>query len=139
MCNVTGLAAGQDFTQSGGSSTYQCLPKEPEYSKYVEGYQIGTYIYGAEYETEGHIFDASFNNQNVPCARCYVPTRITTIMIPAKRNCPSSWTKVWYTYSILMVYSWYIYGILMVCSKYTHGILMVYSWYSYDILMVYLW
>ena len=31
------------------------------------------------------------NGHNAPCAVCYVPTRSTSVMIPAKFSCPSGW------------------------------------------------
>ena len=40
-----------------------------------------------------HVF-----NHNVPCAVCFVPSRATTLMIPAKNVCPSSWTREYYGY-----------------------------------------
>ena len=39
-----------------------------------------------------------FHNHNAPCAICYVPTRATTIMVPAKTACPSSWIREYYGY-----------------------------------------
>ncbi|XP_067932884.1 uncharacterized protein [Watersipora subatra] len=88
----TGLAAGQYYNHEGGSSEYTCLPSEPEYNSYSAG-DHGNFIYGAEYQTESDIFPSRMGNQNVPCSRCYLPSRSTTIMIPAKRTCPSSWNK----------------------------------------------
>ncbi|XP_067932886.1 uncharacterized protein [Watersipora subatra] len=89
---LTGRAAGQRHDQEGGSSVYTCLPSEPEYNSYLAGNQ-GNYIYGAEYQTNSDIFPSRMHDQNVPCSRCYLPSRSTTIMIPAKRTCPSSWNK----------------------------------------------
>ncbi|XP_067933517.1 uncharacterized protein [Watersipora subatra] len=88
----TGLAAGQFYGHEGGSSVYTCLPSEPEYNSYLAGDQ-GNYIYGAEYQTDSNIFPSRMHDQNVPCSRCYLPSRSTTIMIPAQRTCPSSWNK----------------------------------------------
>jgi hypothetical protein len=30
---------------------------------------------------------------DAPCAVCYIPTRHSVIMIPAKTSCPSGWTR----------------------------------------------
>ena len=35
---------------------------------------------------------------NVPCAVCYISTRTSVLMIPAKTQCPSSWTREYYGY-----------------------------------------
>ena len=37
-------------------------------------------------------------NNNVPCAVCYVSTRPTVVMIPAKASCPPTWTREYYGY-----------------------------------------
>ena len=55
-------------------------------------------MFGTEYEFFGTSPLASLLNQNVPCAQCYVPTRTATIMIPAKTQCPSGWTREYYGY-----------------------------------------
>ena len=38
------------------------------------------------------------SDHNVPCAVCYVSTRETVLMIPAKISCPASWTREYYGY-----------------------------------------
>ena len=35
---------------------------------------------------------SAVHNHNVPCAVCYVSTRVAVTMIPAKTWCPSTWT-----------------------------------------------
>ncbi|XP_067932873.1 uncharacterized protein [Watersipora subatra] len=85
----SGLATGQYYTHKGGSSVYACFLSEPEYNSNLAGDQ-GNYIYRAEYQTNSHIFPSCMHDQNVPCSRCYLLSKSTTIMIPAKRTCPSS-------------------------------------------------
>jgi len=87
----TGFVIGSHYTHDGGASNYQCLPLKPEYSTYALG---GSWVYGAEYQTSSSMFPSAMENHNVPCARCFAPTRSATLMIPAKRTCPPSWTKV---------------------------------------------
>jgi len=87
----TGFVIGSHYTHDGGASNYQCLPLKPEYSTYA---LTGSWVYGAEYETGSSVFPNAMQNHNVPCARCFAPTRSATLMIPAKRTCPPSWTKV---------------------------------------------
>ena len=40
------------------------------------------------------------HDRNVPCAVCYVRNRTTSIMVPAKMNCHSGWTREYYGYLI---------------------------------------
>ncbi len=73
------------------------MPKDPEYSttlSYRGGVDGHATIYGAEYQ--GPLQGS--HDYNVPCAVCYVSTRPTVIMIPAKASCPSSWTREYYGY-----------------------------------------
>jgi len=95
---ISGFAGGSYFTHTGGGVNYQCLPlKDPQYNKYYTGSATwwGDWISGVEYKTGTHldIFPDSTFQQNVPCARCYTKTRSAVVMIPAKRHCPSKWTK----------------------------------------------
>jgi len=89
---LTGFVIGSHYSHDGGASNYQCLPLKPEYSTYSGS--TGSWVYGAEYETGSSIFPNAMQNHNVPCARCFAATRSATLMIPAKRTCPPSWTKV---------------------------------------------
>ena len=34
----------------------------------------------------------------MPCAVCYVPTRVASFMIPAKLTCPTGWTEEYHGY-----------------------------------------
>ncbi len=93
----SGIAGGTLQTQKGGGANYLCMPKDPEYSStltYRGGVDGQATIYGAEYQNPLQ----GSNNYNVPCAVCYVSTRPTVIMIPAKASCPSSWTREYYGY-----------------------------------------
>ena len=88
-----GRAAGSYFTHKGGGANYLCLPNDPSYLQYRSGTQsLRDYLYGTEYETLDGPLSAFFEH-NVPCAVCYVSTRGTVLMIPAKTTCPSSWTQ----------------------------------------------
>ncbi|KAF6028071.1 hypothetical protein EB796_013620 [Bugula neritina] len=48
----------------------------------------GSWINGPEYQN----YDSQVYS-DMPCARCYTKTRSAFLMIPAKRDCPSGWTK----------------------------------------------
>ncbi len=93
----SGITGGTYYNQEGGGANYLCMPKDPEYSTtltYRGGVDGHATIQGAEYE---HPLQGS-HDHNVPCAVCYVSTRPTVIMIPAKASCPSSWTREYYGY-----------------------------------------
>ena len=87
-----GRTAGSHYTHKGGAANYLCLPNDPSYLQYRSRSAEQGYLYGTEYETSGGPLSV-FNNQNVPCAVCYVSTRGTVLMIPGKTTCPSSWTQ----------------------------------------------
>ena len=96
-----GRAAGSLHSEKGGGSNYLCLPEQPQYSTYTAGTASArAYLYGAEYETGGYANGPlhSVHDHNVPCAVCYASTRETVVMIPARLNCPSSWTREYYGY-----------------------------------------
>ena len=88
----SGITAGSHYTHTGGGANYLCLPPDPEYGEYVAGVQNRGLLYGAEYETGTFHFLRAVHDYNVPCAVCYVSTRVTALMLPAKLECPTSWT-----------------------------------------------
>ena len=93
----SGKAGGTFYNEGGGGANYLCMPDDPEYDpslKYASGIQNHARVYGAEYEDPLQGTD----DHNVPCAVCYVPTRSSVVMIPAKSTCPFSWTKEYYGY-----------------------------------------
>ncbi|KAK2171455.1 hypothetical protein NP493_1058g00002 [Ridgeia piscesae] len=106
----SGIAAGSHYTLSGGGSNYLCLPRDPEWGKTVAGFQSGGYLAGAEYEmySNNPFSEAnakSLQDNDVPCAVCYVPTRPSKLMIPAKLSCPPMWTKEYSGYLMAEYYA----------------------------------
>ena len=94
----SGRAGGTDHKQKGGGSNPQCLPLDPNYLKYEPGSSIHmSYMYGAEYQQTNTLV-ANTDDADAPCAVCYVPTRTTLYMIPAKYTCPEGWTTEYYGY-----------------------------------------
>ena len=86
---------GHSLQDGGGIVNFQCMPQDPQYTLTVQSGIIGhTYIYGTEYNNPLQ----GSHRHNVPCAVCYVSTRETVLMIPAKTSCPTSWTKEYYGY-----------------------------------------
>ena len=91
----TGRAGGSHYTHSGGAANYLCMPLDPEYTlSHSTGVRDHSYVYGTEYQ--GPL--ESSTDHNVPCAVCYVSTRETVLMIPAKTSCPTSWTREYHGY-----------------------------------------
>ena len=72
------------YNHPGGGSNFICLPDNPVYDKYLQGWQGTGAIYGTEYETGNFPgFSKNLNNQDAPCAVCYVKSRGSQMMIPA--------------------------------------------------------
>ena len=88
----SGYAGGTVYYNQGGGSNILCLPSEPEYV--VSGVNLDSIVFGSEYESAF----LGNQNENVPCAVCSVTNRPEVIMIPAKVNCPASWTREYYGY-----------------------------------------
>ena len=92
----SGRAGGNYYNKQGGGSNYLCMPDDPEYGlAYRAGVQGHSPVEGAEYEAP---LVTGRHDRNVPCAVCYVQNRTTSIMIPAKMNCTSGWTREYYGY-----------------------------------------
>ena len=92
-----GRAGGTYFNTRGGAAIKLCLPEDPDYLTETAGLSGQSEIWGAEYQFSGNIH-SGIRDYNVPCAVCYVSTRASVLMIPAKTQCPSSWTREYYGY-----------------------------------------
>ena len=103
----SGRAGKTYYSHKGGGGNYQCLPTRPEYSNYISGVQGHSYMFGIEYEIPNGGPFSSLNNDNVPCAVCYVSTRAAVLMIPAWRHCPSLWTLEYSGYLMSEYYNHY--------------------------------
>ena len=101
-----GKAASSSHDQTGGGANYICLPNQPEFLSYMPGvHQYQSYIYGVEYETYENGPLASIHDHNAPCAVCYVSTRVSYLMIPAKVTCPLTWTTEYQGYLMAELFS----------------------------------
>ena len=87
-----GITAGSWYGSTGGGANYLCMLHNPQYGRYEHGVRGYSPIYGTEYETFGGSPIATTVQHNVPCAVCYVSTRETAMMLPARMECPTSWT-----------------------------------------------
>ncbi|KAI8502711.1 hypothetical protein Bbelb_194130 [Branchiostoma belcheri] len=97
----SGVAGGTWYDQSGGGTNYQCLPTNPQWGRYLDGVDgYKAYMYGAEYQlgTNVPFGSTSLHDNDVPCAVCYVPTRGSKLMIPARNTCPAGWTEEYHGY-----------------------------------------
>ncbi|XP_078619295.1 uncharacterized protein LOC144886530 [Branchiostoma floridae x Branchiostoma japonicum] len=115
----SGYAGGTHKTHPGGGTNYQCLPTDPQWGTYQDGvqgwkafmygaeYDLNTDAPGAEYELDRNVpfGSTSLHDDNVPCAVCYVPTRGSKLMIPARNTCPTDWTQEYDGYLMAGHYS----------------------------------
>ena len=93
-----GKAAGSQYNQYGGGANYICLPHEPEFLSYIPGISDSqSHIYGVEYQTQAGPL-SPLKDHNVSCVVCYVSTRVSYLMIPAKITCPKTWTTEYQGY-----------------------------------------
>ena len=86
-----GRAGGSRHNAKGGAANHLCLPDNPDYLQYEAGVQNFSPVYGVEYQPYGGPL-ASVHRHDMPCAVCFASARETVLMIPAKTQCPSSWT-----------------------------------------------
>ena len=97
----SGRAGGSWYSQTGGGTNYLCMPDDPDYLQYAAGAQGASLVYGVEYYPySGQPFHVQPNVQyhNVPCAVCMAVSRCSLLMIPAKTQCPTSWTREYVGY-----------------------------------------
>ena len=88
----SGRAGGTHGNQKGGAANILCLPNDPQYSRYGNGFQGYSPLTGVEYQAVSGQPFYSIDNHNMPCAVCYTSSRVTVLMIPAKLTCPTNWT-----------------------------------------------
>ena len=95
-----GRAGGSAYNSSGGGGgEILCLPLNPDYINDTRASSAAYFsvLHGGEYDTwDGPHHD--LRNHNVPCAVCLASTRAAMIMVPAKTQCPTSWTREYYGY-----------------------------------------
>ncbi|XP_062504065.1 short-chain collagen C4-like [Corticium candelabrum] len=97
----SGIAAGTHHSHAGGGANTLCLPLDPVWGYYKDGYQGASYIYGAEYQLWQGIqpfINKRLKDYDVPCAVCYDANKNTQFMLPAKNTCPTAWSRAYYGY-----------------------------------------
>ena len=46
----SGIVGGSYYGHTGGGGEYVCLPNNPKYNKYQDGFQSHSFMYGTEYQ-----------------------------------------------------------------------------------------
>ena len=96
---------GVFYSQPGGGANYLCLPEDPKYDKYTGSNGRATYLYGTEYQVlSTHLFDKMLQDYDAPCVVCFVMSRGSMLMVPAKNDCPSGWTEEYHGYLMTNYY-----------------------------------
>ena len=95
-----GIIGGEHYNHPGGGVNYLCLPLNPKYDQYKDGHQAAGYVYGAEYQISYGFnpFKKNLHDHEPPCAVCFVKSRGSTLMMPARNDCPSGWTEEYHGY-----------------------------------------
>ena len=100
---------GEYYHHPGGAANYLCLPHNPKYGKYTNGHQASGYMYGTEYEVSqysGNPFKRNLHNHEAPCVICFVKSRGSMLMMPARNDCPSGWTEEYHGYLMTEYYGY---------------------------------
>ena len=94
-----GVIGGDQYSHTGGGANYLCLPENPKYDKYKDGWQDAGYVYGTEYQVSSfNPFKKNLHDHEAPCAVCFVKSRGSMLMRPARNDCPSGWTEEYHGY-----------------------------------------
>ena len=96
---------GEYYNHQGGGANYLCLPSNPKYDKYKNGHQGGGYMYGTEYQVN-RIFKKNIADHDAACVVCFVESRGSMLMMPARNDCPSGWTEEYHGYLMTEHYNY---------------------------------
>lgn len=78
---------------------YLCLPSSPKYDKYKDGGQKSGYMSGADYQVSTfNPFKKNLHDHHATCVVCFVKSRASMLMMPARNDCPSGWTEEYHGY-----------------------------------------
>ena len=96
-----GSAGGTLWSITGGGADKLCLPTDPDYLPGTSGLDAliasSPHMYGGEYEFHAGP-NSNINQHNAPCAVCFATSRAAQLMVPAKTQCPPTWTREYYGY-----------------------------------------
>ena len=97
---------GERYNHHGGGVNYLCLPHNPKYDRYKDGWQNSGYVYGTEYEVNTfNPFKKNIHDHDAPCAVCFIKSRGSMLMMPARNDCPSGWTEEYHGYLMTEYYN----------------------------------
>ncbi|XP_061178102.1 short-chain collagen C4-like [Saccostrea echinata] len=87
-----GTAGGSYYSETGNGANTLCLPHDPELlPDHLPLTPSGfSHIYGGEYQFS---LGKVVIQDDVPCSVCHVKMATSSMMIPAKRSCPTGWSK----------------------------------------------
>ena len=96
----SGRVGASRYNRGGGAVNYLCMPDDPDYLHSASGTEGPNYVYGVEYEPYSNqpLRQPNVHGHNAPCAVCFTTSRDTVMMIPAKTECPTSWTTEYIGY-----------------------------------------
>eukprot|EP00117_Sycon_ciliatum_P031559 scpid66885/ scgid6088/ Fibropellin-1; Epidermal growth factor-related protein 1; Fibropellin-I; SpEGF I; UEGF-1 len=103
----TGYSAGSYYAHKGGGANILCLHGEPVYGRSAS-HQWGSPVYGVTYYLSGQsqpYTGASLEGKTVPCTVCLATNRSSTVMIPARNDCPEEWHLEYHGYMMGSPYS----------------------------------
>ena len=84
---------GEHYSHQGSGVNYLCLPNKLKYDRYSDSDQTAGYVYGTEYQVNDFDPFKKLRNHEAPCVVCYVMSRGSMLMMPARNDCPSGWTE----------------------------------------------
>ena len=74
------------------------MTKQPQTLRYSSRTDGRSILYGAEYQANSGQPLHGVNDQDIPCAFCYISSRAAVFMLPGRYTCPSGWTREYYGY-----------------------------------------
>ena len=101
----SGRAGGTRWDHKGGAANILCLPNDPQYSQYRSGVDGHSPLTGVEYRVVRGEPLHNVDLHKMPCAVCYISSRVTVLMIPAKLTCPTNWTTEYTGYMMTSYYN----------------------------------
>lgn len=105
----TGISTGSFYNNKGGPIEILCLPRVSQYSFTVSGRQDKRApLVNVEYHTNSFRPLNEVHDHEMPCSVCMAPGRITKLMVPGIKTCPTpDWTLEYSGYLQSSKKSWF--------------------------------
>ena len=97
LLQLLGLVGGDRYDHQGGGVNYLCLPS---FLCLLEKCTALSMKSAVSIRLEKNLHD-----HEAPCVVCYVKSRGSTLMMPARNDCPSGWTEEYHGYLMSEAYS----------------------------------